>query len=103
HWLVIDALSDTRDTKPIPDVNNFSPPPLMNFGARVTGSKIVSITRNSNADAFDLRPGDIIERVNGEIVPAGADVLEFMTKFPSEIRMTIAVSRDNKTIELPGF
>ncbi len=40
---------------------------------------------------------------NGRTVPAGRDVFEFMTKFPSETRMTIVVSRDGKQIDLPGF
>jgi predicted esterase len=104
HWLVIDELTASGgDAAQLSDVNRFAPPPLMGFGARVSGAKVVSVTPNSNADGFDLRPGDVIVSVNGQTVPAGRDVLEFMTKFPSETRMTIVVSRDGKTVDLPGF
>src|SRR3954471_19209618 len=69
HWLVIDALAPTqKESALLPDINEQVGAPEPDFGIRVNGSRITSVTAGTNADGIGLLPGDVIARVNGRVL-----------------------------------
>jgi len=106
HWLVIDKVTPAprgADETTLPDLNRFGSGPMSDFGLRVKGAQVTSIAENSNASIFDFEPGDVIVSINGDPVPANANVLEALSRYPSGRLTKILVSRDNKSVELTGM
>lgn len=107
HWLVIDKLMDKSDMRePLPDVNIFARGPQEEFGARVDGSdglRIWALVRNSDADSFGFRPGDIVTKINGQPPPPGKNFLEWLNTSEPRTDMTITVTRDGEPLDLHGF
>jgi pimeloyl-ACP methyl ester carboxylesterase len=104
HWLVIDKLAGSaRKTGALPDLNQFNSGPMPDFGLRANGTRITSIAENSNASIFGFEPGDAVVSINGDAVPAGANVLDVLAKYEPQKIVKFLVSRDNQSVQLSGF
>jgi hypothetical protein len=64
--------------------------------------RITTVLPGSNADAFGLKPGDLVLGINGRMLPDALPLLQFLSIYESGEKLTLSVSRDGKTIELPG-
>jgi hypothetical protein len=102
HWLVIDALAPPAAGATLPDVNDYAAGEAMNFGVRSSGMRISSVVAGSNAESFGLLPGDLVERINGRVLPAGVNLLDILSIYSSGDRLTLVVSREGGTKELSG-
>jgi poly(3-hydroxybutyrate) depolymerase len=103
HWLVIDALAPTqKESTPLPDINERIGPPEPDFGVRVSGSRITSVTAGSNADSIGLLPGDVIARVNGRVLPSAMDATDLIELVDQNAPLTLSVTRNGQSLELKG-
>ena len=103
HWLVIDALAPTlKDTTSLPDLNERLGPLEPDFGVRVNGARIVSVTAGSNADSFGLLPGDIIARIDGRVVPLAMEVTDLLDLIDSGSPVTLTITRGSATQDVKG-
>lgn len=103
HWLVIDTLATgSRTEAPLADLNDFEAGSEPNFGVRAAGMRVTSILPGSNADAIGLKPGDLVLGINGRMLPDALPLLQFLSIYEGGERLTFSVSREGKTIELPG-
>ena len=103
HWLVIDALAPTqKESTPLPDINERIGPPEPDFGVRVSGSRITSVTAGSNADGIGLLPGDVIARVNGRVLPSAMDATDLIELVDQNAPLTLSVTRNGQSLELKG-
>ena len=73
-----------------------------NFGVRATGMRITAVTKGSNADALGLLPGDLVESVNGRVIPDGVPLVDLLETIDSGTRITLKVQRDAAALELAG-
>jgi poly(3-hydroxybutyrate) depolymerase len=103
HWLVIDELAPReKETEPLPDVNERIGPPAPDFGVRVSGARITSVTAGSNADSFGLLPGDLIARIDARVVPSAMDVTDLLQLIDPGAAVTLTVQRGTDTVQLKG-
>ena len=73
HWLVIDtsrADSEGSGAAAGPE-RTCRCRPEPDFGVRVSGARITSVTTGSNADSFGLLPGDVVAKIDNRVVPLG--------------------------------
>jgi pimeloyl-ACP methyl ester carboxylesterase len=106
HWLVIEKLTPTThtaDDTTLPDLNRFGSGPMPDFGLRVSGPRVTSIAENSNASIFGFERGDVIVSINGTAVPADANALDALSRYPAGRMTKIAVSRQGEAVELTGM
>jgi len=100
---VIDALAPTqKESTPLPDINERIGPPEPDFGVRVSGSRITSVTAGSNADGIGLLPGDVIARVNGRVLPSAMDATDLLELVDQGAPLTLSVTRNGQSLELKG-
>ena len=103
HWLVIDALAPTqKESAPLPDVNERIGAPEPDFGVRVNGARITSVTAGSNADSIGLIPGDVIARVNGRVLPSAMDATDLLELVDQGTPLVLSVTRADQSLELKG-
>jgi pimeloyl-ACP methyl ester carboxylesterase len=102
HWLMIDKLSAPRAENPLSDLNEFAAGESANFGVRTAGMRITSVMKGSNADSLGLLPGDLVERVNGRVIPDGVPLLDLLDIYDSGTRLTFRVNRGGTSMELRG-
>jgi hypothetical protein len=104
HWVVIDALTQPGTGGALmSDLNDLNTGPLPNFGLRVAGARIVSITARSNASIFGFRPGDVLMSINGKTVPAESSALDAIGSYAPNQMLKVVVSRDHQPVELTGL
>lgn len=102
HWLVIDEVAETADTK-LPDVNQIPTPKALVFGMLTSGARVTRVIPNSDAAALGLRNRDVIVAINGDPVGADADLdLVFGTCCPAGAAVAVTVSRGNERVLLEG-
>lgn len=103
HWLVIDELAPNRkDAGTMADINERVGAPEPDFGVRVAGARITSVSSGSNADAFGLVPGDVVTKIGPRVVPAAMDVTELLDLVDPGTAVVLTVTRGAETKELPG-
>ena len=64
--------------------------------------RITAVTKGSNADALGLLPGDLVESVNGRVIPDGVPLVDLLETIDSGTRITLKVRRDASVVELAG-
>ncbi|MGE3958106.1 MAG: hypothetical protein AB7H96_15430 [Vicinamibacterales bacterium] len=103
HWLVIDALAPTqKETAPLPDINERVGPAQPDFGVRVAGERITGVVAGSNADTLGLVPGDVVNRVNGRVLPRGMDATDLIDLADVGSTLTLSVTRGTASMDLRG-
>jgi hypothetical protein len=102
HWLVIDELAPRRAEALPPDLNDVADGEALNIGIRNSGTEITAIVPGSNADRLGLKPGDVITRLNGRILPRGVDVLDLLSINRPGSALEVGVTRSNRTVQLKG-
>jgi hypothetical protein len=102
HWLVIDKLAPRRADTPLADLNEFPSGTQPNFGVRSSGMKVTSVLAGSNAEAIGLKPEDLVVSINGRKLPAGLDLLEFLSLYHSGDALKLGVTRGDQSAELSG-
>ena len=102
HWLRIDRFRARGAEEPLPDLNEVAGRTSANFGVRATGMRINAVTKGSNADALGLLPGDLVESVNGRVIPDGVPLVDLLETIDSGTRITLKVQRDASALELAG-
>ena len=102
HWLRIDRFRARGAEEPLPDLNEVAGRTSANFGVRATGMRINVVTKGSNADALGLLPGDLVESVNGRVIPDGVPLVDLLETIDSGTRITLKVRRDASALELAG-
>jgi hypothetical protein len=104
HWLIIDKLGAQKsDAQSLPDLNEIDVPPGPDFGVRAIGRRINGVEPGSNAEAFGLKIGDVIVRLNDQALPAGMDLADALEDIMPGTRITLMVARDNQPVELSGL
>jgi PDZ domain len=103
HWLVIDEVNPQDQREPLPDLNRFVPAPLAGFGVRVDGTRVTGVLASSSASTFDLKPGDIVTAVNGQLIPKGQGLLEFLATVPADTFVTLTAIRGDDRVDLRGY
>ena len=102
HWLRIDRFRARGADEPLPDLNEVAGRTSANFGVRAAGMRINAVTKGSNADALGLLPGDLVESVNGRVIPDGVPLVDLLETIDSGTRITLKVRRDASVLELAG-
>jgi hypothetical protein len=78
HWLVIDRLGSEQVS--LPDVNQMPTPQTLHFGILTTGPRVTRVIPESNAADLGVQVGDVIVRLDGEPLPADADVAQALAR-----------------------
>jgi hypothetical protein len=102
HWLRIDRLRPRSVEEPLPDLNEMASRTSPNFGVRAEGMRITSVIKGSNAEALGLLPGDLVDSVNGRVIPDGVPLVDLLETVDAGTRITLKVKRDASVIELAG-
>jgi hypothetical protein len=102
HWLVIDRLAAPRAGPALPDLNDLVSGEDASFGARTAGMRVVQVVTGSNAEAFGLRAGDVIRRINGRELPSALDLAEFLGIYDPGQALALVVDREGRSQELSG-
>jgi poly(3-hydroxybutyrate) depolymerase len=97
HWLTIDELRAPRASAALLDVNERVSGRELNFGVRTAGMRIVSVESGSNAERLGFRPEDVVAGINGRALPAGLDLVEFLTLYKPGDTLTFEVVRPDNT------
>jgi pimeloyl-ACP methyl ester carboxylesterase len=103
HWLRIDRLKPRQSEDPLPDLNERAGGTSPNFGVRATGMRITSVLKGSNADRLGLQPGDLIESINGRVIPEGVPLVDLMETLDAGSRLTLRVARDGSSRDIAGL
>jgi S1-C subfamily serine protease len=64
-------------------------------------AKLPAVDKNSPAASAGIREGDVITSVDRDILDGSADLGEILVQYKPGSRVTLTVSRDGKTLELP--
>jgi hypothetical protein len=102
HWLRIDRLRPRGAEEPLADVNEAASRTSPNFGVRATGMRITAVARGSNADALGLLPGDVVESLNGRVLPEGVPLVDLLETVDAGTRIVLKIRRDSSPIEVAG-
>jgi len=104
HWLVIDRLATPRPGAELPDLNNFVAGEEPNFGVRSNGMRVTTVLGGSNAEAFGLRPGDLVVAINGRDLPEGLELTDFLGIYQPGEALHFEVERGpaRQTVDLKG-
>jgi poly(3-hydroxybutyrate) depolymerase len=102
HWLVIDKLSAPRAEEQLPDVNDFIVGESSNFGVRSAGMRVMAVIKGSNAETLGFLPGDLVESINGRMLPEGVPLVDILETYDAGAAMTFNVKRDGKPVVLTG-
>jgi hypothetical protein len=102
HWLRIDRLRPRDAEEPLADLNEITSRTSPNFGVRATGMRITAVMKGSNADALGLLPGDVVENLNGRVIPDGVPLLDLLETVDAGTGIVLKVRRDASSLELAG-
>jgi hypothetical protein len=102
HWLRIDRLKSRGAEEPLPDLNEIIARTSPNFGVRASGMRITAVTKGSNADNLGLLPGDLVESVNGRVVPEGVPLVDLLETIDAGTRITLKIQREGKPFVTAG-
>jgi predicted esterase len=102
HWLRIDRLRPRGVEEPLADLNEAPSRTSPNFGVRATGMRITAVTKGSNADALGLLPGDLVESLNGRVLPEGVPLIDLLETVEAGARIALKVRRDGSVLEVAG-
>ncbi|MGE0706082.1 MAG: PDZ domain-containing protein [Vicinamibacterales bacterium] len=102
HWLMIDELRDGDAREPLPDLNQYVPPPLSGFGVFADGNRIVSVRASSNAADLGLLPDDEVVVLDGTPVRSEQSVLDLLEGHQTGTRVTMTVNRAGGRVDLSG-
>jgi predicted esterase len=103
HWLRIDRLRPRGAEEPLADLNEIASRTSPNFGVRATGMRVTAVIKGSNADALGLLPGDLVERLNGRVIPDGVPLLDLLETIDAGSRIVLNVRREATSFELAGI
>ncbi|HMA36686.1 MAG TPA: trypsin-like peptidase domain-containing protein [Chloroflexia bacterium] len=65
------------------------------------GVVVLDVTANSPAETVGLRPGDVILAINGQAIDLDNTLLNILTHFAVNDRVTLSVIRAGKALEIP--
>lgn len=102
HWLVVDRLSPATAGRALPDLNDMAAGQDPGFGARTDGMTVTQVIGGSNAAAFGLQSGDLIQRVNGRVLPAALDFTDYLGLFTAGDALELTVRRGDRALDLRG-
>lgn len=102
HWLVIDRLAPRVAAEPLADLNDVVSGRELNFGVTNSGMRVLEVVAGSNADTLGLRPGDLVQRVNGRALPPGVDLLDIVGLTGDGARLVLSVDRGGASVDLAG-
>jgi hypothetical protein len=102
HWVRIDRVRPRGAEEPLADLNEITSRTSPNFGVRATGMRITAVMKGSNADALGLLPGDVVESLNGRVIPDGVPLLDLLETVDAGTRIVLKVRRDASSLELAG-
>lgn len=103
HWLVIDQLAPAqKEVLPLPDANEKLGPAEPDFGARLSGSRIVNVVAGSNADSFGLQAGDVVTKIDQRSVPPNMEFTDLFVIYEPGTPMTLTATRGTQTVALKG-
>ena len=102
HWLRIDRLRPRGVEEPLPDLNEMASRTSPNFGVRAEGMRVTAVIKGSNAEALGVLPGDIVDSVNGRVIPDGVPLLDLLETINAGTRLMLKVKRDASVVELAG-
>jgi len=103
HWLVIDALGGPRDRPPLPDLNDYSPPPQLDLGLKLNGTTVERLVSGSVFHRLGLREGDVIVGVGNTAVGAAADFVAALQHHPLKAPIQLIVRRGGRDVQLSGL
>ena len=103
HWLVISTLAPTqKEGVLLSDLNERLSAAEPDFGVRVSGARITSVTTGSNADNFGLLPGDVVAKIDARVVPSAMDFTDLLELVDPGTPVTFTVTRGSQTLPLKG-
>jgi hypothetical protein len=102
HWLIVDKLGGPQGDPALTDLNRMPARPALDFGIRVSGSRINRVLTGSNAEAMGLRSGDLVTGLNNQPIALGTDVAEVLRNFPPGRPLILNVTRGQETIRVTG-
>jgi hypothetical protein len=102
HWLRIDRLRPRGAEEPLADLNEVVSRPSPNFGVRATGMRITAVTKGSNAAALGLLPGDVVESLNGRVLPEGVPLIDLLETVEAGAQIAVKVRRDGSVLDISG-
>lgn len=103
HWLIIDSLNTRqKEASPLPDINERLGPAERTFGITTSATRVLTVVTGSNADNLGLLPGDVVERVNGRVLPKGMDALDLIDLVDENTPLTLSITRGTAAQELKG-
>ena len=102
HWLVIDRLGPPRPAEELPDINNFAGGSEPNFGLRSNGMRVASVLPGSNALDFGFQAGDVVQSINGRVLPRGVSLTELLSLNQPGDELRFEVTRNDQAVELRG-
>jgi predicted esterase len=102
HWLRIDRLRPRGAEEPLADLNEVAARTSPNFGVRATGMRITAVTKGSNADALGLLPGDVVESLNGRVLPEAVPLIDLLETVDAGARIAMKVRRDGSVLDVAG-
>jgi serine protease Do len=79
-------------------------PALPERGAWIVPDKqkgIAAVAEDSPADAAGVLPGDVIQRVDRDMLDGSADLGEVLVQYKPGSRVTLTIVRNGETLELP--
>lgn len=100
---MIDEVNPQDPREPLPDLNRLVPAPLAGFGVRADGTRVTGVLATSSASTFELKPGDIVTAVNGQLIPKGQGLLEFLATVPANTFVTLTAVRGDERVDLRGY
>ena len=102
HWLVINALGGPADGRPLPDLNDYRPPPQLDLGVRLTGTTVEQLRSGSGFDRSGLRKGDVIVTVGDVAVASAADFVGALQHYSLRAPLPMTVRRSGREVRLSG-
>jgi hypothetical protein len=102
HWLIVERLAPRGAEEPLPDLNEMVTGAEPNFGVRADGMRVTTVLKGSNAESFGLLPGDLVESINGRIIPAGVPLLQMLEVYDAGTALTLTIDRSGRSMELSG-
>ena len=64
--------------------------------------RITAVMKGSNAESLGLLPGDVVESLNGRVIPDGVPLLDLLETVDAGTRIVLKVRRDASSLELAG-
>jgi PDZ domain len=103
HWVVIESLGPRPgEAQTMPDLNDFAPPRVVDFGIRMDGLKIARVVKGSSADRMGLQAGDTIVRIDDQPIAASADIVNRFQAHPEGSAIRFTVGRGGRQLALAG-